>query len=115
MRILHIFFYISLVIFFSILILIQLEISIPRWVRFYVNDFLCMPVVLTISIKAVHLIKKDDSIRLPLLLVLTLTSLYSVYFEYYLPMVEPRYTADWIDVVLYFSGAMVFYLLQFRR
>lgn len=87
----------------------------PRWVRFYVNDFLCMPVVLTISLKAVHFLKKDNSIRLPLLLILTLTSIYAVYFEYYMPLVEPRYTADWLDVVMYFSGAMLFYWLQFRR
>lgn len=87
----------------------------PRWVRFYVNDLLCMPVVLSICLKMVHFIKQDNSIRLPLLLILLLTSLYSVYFEYYLPLVEPRYTADWLDVVMYFSGALLFYWLQFRR
>lgn len=114
MKTLIIFFYISLFIFLSILILKHFEISMPTWVRFYVNDFLCMPVVLTISLKAVQLIKKDRSIRLPLLLVLLLTSFYSLYFEYYLPMVEPRYTGDWLDVVMYFSGALVFYWLEHR-
>lgn len=87
----------------------------PWWVNFYVNDFLCMPVVLTISLKAVQFLKKDFSIRLPLLLVLTLTSFYAIYFEYFLPQVEARYTADWLDVVMYFSGALIFYILQFRR
>ena len=74
-----------------------------------------MPVVLTVCLKVVHLIKKDTSIRLPLALVLTLTSFYSIYFEYYMPLVETRYTADWLDVVMYFAGAMVFYILQFKK
>jgi len=74
-----------------------------------------MPVVLTICLKVVHLIKKDNSLKLPLTLVLTLTSIYAVYFEYYMPEVEPRYTGDWLDVIMYFAGALIFYLLQFRK
>jgi len=115
MKLLNIFFYLSLCIFFSILLLKHLTVPLPRWVVFYVNDFLCMPVVLTISLKIVHLIKKDTSLRLPLALILTLTAFYSVYFEYYMPRVEPRYTGDWIDVVMYFAGALIFYILQFRK
>lgn len=115
MRYLNIFFYLSLFIFFSILLLQHFAVPLPRWVVFYVNDFLCMPVVLTISLKVVHLIKKDTSIRLPMALVLTLTSFYAIYFEYYMPLVEPRYTADWLDVVMYFAGALIFYVLQFRK
>lgn len=74
-----------------------------------------MPVVLTISLKVVHLVTKDISLRLPLALVLTLTLFYAVYFEYYMPLVESRYTADWLDVVMYFAGALIFYVLQFRK
>lgn len=115
MRTLNVFFYLSLFIFFSILILKHLAVALPPWIYFYVNDFLCMPVVLTVSLKVVHFIKKDHSIRLPLTLVLSLTLFYAIYFEYYMPRVESRYTADWLDVVMYFAGAGIFYMLQFRK
>ncbi len=88
------------------------KVEMPTWITSYVNDFLCMPVVLTICLKIVHFIKKDTTIPLPLLPILTLTSFYAIYFEWYLPQVETRYTADWIDVIIYFSGALLFYSLQ---
>ena len=115
MRTLNVFFYFSILIFFSILILKRFAVFLPPWIYSYVNDFLCMPVVLTIALKVVHWIKKDHSVRLPLLLVLTLTTFYAVYFEYYMPRVETRYTGDWLDVIMYFAGAFTFYLLQFRK
>ncbi|CAN5294506.1 hypothetical protein BH23BAC2_BH23BAC2_10860 [soil metagenome] len=115
MKTLYYFFLVSLVIFFSILILGHFNILLPSWVRFYVNDFLCMPVVLTICLKVTHYLKKDSSIRLPLSLILLLTAFYSLYFEWYLPGVEPRYTGDWWDVVLYIAGSLVFFFLQFKK
>ena len=115
MRTLNVFFYLSLFIFFSILILKHFAVPLPTWIYSYVNDFLCMPVVLTICLKTVHFIKKNYSIRLPLSLVVTLTSFYAIYFEYYMPLVEPRYTADMLDVVMYFAGAGIIYVLQFRK
>jgi len=74
-----------------------------------------MPIVLTICLQAVHFIKKDAKIRLSLFTTLSLTTLYAVYFEIYLPRVEPRYTADILDVIMYLSGGLIFYFLQFRK
>ena len=104
-----------LFIFIGIQISYYSEIALPQWVRFYVNDFLCMPIVLTICLQAVHFIKKDATIRLSLFTTLSLTAFYAVYFEVYLPRVEPRYTADILDIFMYLSGSFIFYLLQFRK
>jgi hypothetical protein len=114
MKTVYRFFFAAVLISLCIQITTYYQIQLPAFVRFYLNDFLCMPIVFTICLKAVHLIKKDNSIRLPLAIIVTLTSLYAIYFELYLPGVTTRYTADLLDVVMYFAGAILFYFLQFR-
>jgi len=74
-----------------------------------------MPIVLTICLHVVHFIKKDATLRLSLFTTLSLTALYTIYFEIYLPPIEPRYTADFLDVIMYLSGSLIFYFLQFRK
>ena len=78
----------------------------------YVNDFLCLPLVLGTLSFFIRYLKKDKNFQFPLVFVLILASYYSFFFEYYLPKVSQRYTADWIDVVLYFAGAMLFFLVE---
>ncbi|MCM4167293.1 hypothetical protein KCTC52924_02876 [Arenibacter antarcticus] len=85
---------------------------LPSWVIYYVNDFLCMPIVLYICQLAVRRLKSNKRLKLTLRPILSLTLFYSLYFEVYLPMVNVRYTADLMDVVLYFLGAAFFYLVE---
>lgn len=112
MKPVNVFFFNAVFIFLGISILAA-KVNLPNWITSYVNDFLCMPVVLTVCLKTVQYIKKDNAVLLPLLPILTLTSFYSIFFEWYMPQVETRYTADWVDVIMYFSGALLFYSLQF--
>lgn len=115
MRTLNGTFYLFTIIFLILQVLLYLGTQLPNWVVSYVNDFLCMPIVLTICLKVVHLVKKDEQIRLSLFSIFSLTTFYAIYFEVYLPKVEPRYTADVLDVVMYFLGGTLFYFLQYRR
>lgn len=115
MKLLHLTFFLFVAIFLILQFLLSLDIYLPNWVVFYVNDFLVMPIVLTICLKVVHLIKKDTAIRLSLFTIFSLTTFYAIYFEVYLPKVEPRYTADVLDVVMYVAGSFLFYFLQFRE
>lgn len=71
-----------------------------------------MPIILTICLVGVQFIKKDKFIRISLFTAFSLASFYSLYFEVILPLIMERYTADIYDVFLYFTGALVFYLLQ---
>ncbi|KPM32732.1 Hypothetical protein I595_1159 [Croceitalea dokdonensis DOKDO 023] len=71
-----------------------------------------MPIVLNIALRAVRVIKSDAYLSIPLSLQITVTLLFCVYFEWYLPDVNPRYTSDWLDVLCYFTGMVFFYLLN---
>lgn len=115
MRILYGVFFLFIAVFLAIQAALYLEVPLPSWVVGYVNDFLCMPIVLTICLKAAQLVTRNKILMLPLLPILTLTTFYAVYFELYLPKVNPRYTADFLDVVMYFSGSFLFYFLQFKK
>lgn len=85
---------------------------LPSWIYFYVNDFLCMPIALSLSLAALRFIKKSDIIYVPLSIILIMTTYYAIYFEWLMPQLNSRYTGDVIDVFLYFTGAFLFYLFQ---
>ena len=84
----------------------------PEWATSYLNDFLCMPIILTICLKMVHYLTKDRSIKISIAQALVLTCFYAIYFELILPQFVDRYTADLVDVLLYFTGATLFLCLQ---
>lgn len=90
----------------------KLNVPLPKFVNNYVNDLICLPLVLGILTFIIRHFKKDKFFTFPLAFVMLLATYYSVYFEYYLPKVNPRYTADWIDVILYFSSSVAFFFVQ---
>lgn len=83
-----------------------------NWIFYHLNDFLTIPIVATICLHGVWLLKKDYTIRLNIFTISSLVVLYSIAFEYYLPQQSYRYTGDIWDVVCYFLGGIVFYFLQ---
>jgi hypothetical protein len=103
---------ILLVIACSIFILQKAQLPLPQWVNNYWNDLLCIPLVLGALTYSIRWLKKDDKFEFSLGFVIVLSSYYAIYFEYYLPKNNSRYTSDWIDVLLYFSGGLLFYLFQ---
>lgn len=86
--------------------------SLPWYLNYYLNDFLCMPIVLFLCQYGVRKIKGDSHIKLPFSLLVIVTVGFAVYFEYWLPNQNPRYTADAVDVLLYFMGLLFFYSLE---
>lgn len=88
------------------------EVQLPRFVRFYVNDFLIIPIVLTTSLYLIRYLKNNPEFRLSFAQVIYIAVLYAVIFEYWLPKFHPRYTADFIDVMLYLLSAILFYFMQ---
>lgn len=112
LKTLHWYVLLSLIIFLVVQISKFLSLAAPNWIFHYLNDFLVIPMVATLGLHAVWLIKKDKSIRLNIFTILSLVILFSVLFEYYLPKQSYQYTADIWDVVCYFMGGIVFYILQ---
>ena len=90
----------------------KLEILLPKLIRFYVNDFLIIPLVLFTSLFVIRKLKNDKKFTLSLLQILYVCVLYAVIFEFWLPKFHERYTSDIIDVVLYFLSGILFYFLQ---
>ena len=88
------------------------NLQIPKIVKFYVNDFLIMPIVLSISLFVLRWSKNDKNYIIPVWIIFYICVMYAVLYEFFLPKVHPRYTADIIDVVLYFISGFVFYMLQ---
>lgn len=109
---LHIYAGWSFVIFFIVFGLEKYTQTIPEIVTFYLNDFLIIPMVGLACLHGVWFLKKDYSIRLNVFMIVSLAVLFSVYFEWYLPKVSERYTADFWDVICYAAGGVVFHFLQ---
>lgn len=97
---------------FSVYVLQRFEIPLPWLINNYLNDLLCMPLVLGALTFIIRWLKKDLFFKFPLFFVLFMAGYYSFYFEYYLPKVNVRYTSDWMDVFLYFIGSVGFYYFQ---
>ena len=90
----------------------KLAMPLPLFVNNYLNDLLCIPLVLGALTFIIRKLKRDPRFTLPFGFIFILSSYYAVFFEYYLPKTNIRYTSDWIDVLLYFLGGMLFYLFQ---
>lgn len=86
-----------------------LQLGFPIWLNGYLTDLLCMPMVLALSLVGVRWIKKIPDYILNIRLIIAMTIFYSVYFEMYLPSISSKYTADIIDVSMYFIGAIVYW------
>ena len=93
----------------------RLEVPLPNWINNYVNDLLCLPLVLGCLTQLVRWLKKDADFHFPFVFHLALATYYSWFFEVWLPEISARYTADWFDVLLYFFGAVCYYGISRKR
>ncbi len=89
--------------------------GLPKFVHFYLTDFLFVPAMASAGLIFVRLLKRDHALLISPVLLLFQTGLISCYFEWYLPnsvQNNVRYTGDLIDVLIYFLGAVFYYILQ---
>lgn len=89
-----------------------LGILLPLWINNYMNDFLCLPILLGLEQLFFRWFTGKSDYKFSLFFSLAMAAYYSFYFEYYQPEHNDRYTADLIDVLLYFLGAVSFYLFN---
>lgn len=114
-RALLLYFLVSLVIGTFIYGAQSFKLHLPNFINNYVNDFLIIPIVLTPCLYLLRWSKGNKTYMLPLWIILFLCAFYSVLFEVYLPRIFERYTADIVDVFLYFTSGIVFFFLQKER
>lgn len=82
----------------------------PSFINNFTNDLICLPLVLTICLFVVRLIKKDSNIVLNTYEIVSVFLLYSILFEVVFPVLYLRYTSDIWDVFMYFIGSIIFYI-----
>ncbi len=98
----------------TVYLLQQFGFQLPELINNYYNNLLCIPLVLTICLIVLQFIKKNNKLTIPIFAITSMTLYYILYFEWYLPKVNERYTSDPIDSVLYVIGAIGFYCMQKR-
>lgn len=89
--------------------------GLPDFVRFHLTDLLFVPTMTCFALIFTRILKRDSSLLIPIYMVFIQTALVSIYFEWYLPTYKSKpgwYTADWIDVVMYFMGAFIYIVIQ---
>ena len=89
-------------------------VTLPYFINNYINDILCIPIVLKFSQIIIRYIKSDKQLQLPIVLQITVTVLYALFFEFFVPKWNVRYTADWWDVTAYFMGLFLFQILEYK-
>lgn len=82
------------------------------WITSYLKDILCIPIIATICLHVIWLIRGNKKNRLSVFTIICLVIMYSIYFEYLLPKNSDFYIADIYDVFCYALGGIVFYILQ---
>ena len=106
------YFIFSLIIGSLIYIAQKTKIQLPNIINNYVNDFLIIPIILIPSLFILQWSRGDKNYRISFWIIIYICSLYAAFFEFLIPQYHSRYTADYIDVILYFAGGFVFYYLQ---
>ncbi|MFD2246708.1 magnesium citrate secondary transporter [Pontibacter ruber] len=74
----------------------------------YLDDLLCMPVILTLALAAERAYFRNNRFVFPFHYIAGAVLGYSICFELLLPQLSPKYTADLLDVVAYTLGAVLF-------
>jgi hypothetical protein len=83
---------------------------LPQYQVPYLNDLLCLPVTLTLALFLQQQFFPATARRRLNPAQVVFTVLYfSVFFEGILPALAARYTRDWLDVVAYAAGGLLFY------
>lgn len=80
----------------------------PGWVRSYADDFLCLPLVLSLVLIAHRLVGRTGKISLPVSHGLLAVGVFAVFFEVILPVTGTAAVGDSVDVLMYLAGFLVF-------
>jgi len=86
----------------------------PGWVRHFGDDFLCLPLLLTLVWAAHRLAGRPASYRLPLKHSLAVLVVVTIYFEVVLPGRDPRAVGDPLDFLMYLGGLLFFHFVMNR-
>lgn len=75
----------------------------------YLDDLLCMPIVLTLTLLVLQFLLKDFQFRLNKFQIFIAFVYFSIMFEIILPSFSAKYTPDILDIAAYGAGAFIFF------
>ena len=90
------------------------DLELPFFIKNHLTDLLCMPIILTLCLAFVRLLKRLPNYTLTPFMIISMTVFYAVLFEYIQPLTNPNQTGDWIDVGMYGLGGFGYWLIQKR-
>jgi hypothetical protein len=102
----------GMVLYFFIRLSRDLNVELPEYISGYVNDLLCLPLVLWSILGILRWIHRPKLIVLSPAKLIVAWIAFSLLFEWILPLRSPVYTADLLDVILYGVGALIFWWIQ---
>jgi hypothetical protein len=82
--------------------------------RNYLNDLLCIPIVLYLTTWLLRIIYRNVLIQLDTAKIVVAVITFSICFEWIAPNYHTVHTGDWIDVLCYSFGGVVFKILSPR-
>ncbi|KAA3439488.1 hypothetical protein [Rufibacter hautae] len=80
----------------------------PFWLRSYLDDLLCLPLLLTVTLFLMRMLY-GPQVRFTKYHIGFVVAYVSLVFELLLPRYMERYTSDLLDVVLYALGGWFFH------
>ena len=113
----HLFLLVFLSMYLFVKLLMKNDLVDSSFFRFYFTDLLFVPSMCLFALIGVRSLKRDNKIRIPIKYVFAQTVFVSILFEYVLPSSQTYsklQTADFLDVVMYFIGAILYLLIQKR-
>lgn len=84
----------------------------PYFFQNYWNDLVIMPLILKVVLLILQRIHGRAFTLHPFYILCTWIY-FSILFELILPEFHTRYTADFVDVIMYFLGGIIFYILEY--
>ena len=82
----------------------------------YLDSLLAMPIILSfLLLEKQILFRKGDHYRLTVFEVTVATLFISLVSEWLFPSLSKKFTHDWIDIILFIAGAIIFYFTINRK
>lgn len=101
--------------FFVRLMRVKNWIGCPEFILNYTTDFLCLPILIPLTISVLNILVPHNKFKLTFSIVTQVALLYSVLFEYILPRYSLAYTADYVDALMYFLGGCFYWLMTMKN
>ena len=107
--VLNFFFGGSTTIYAYALISTKTNLYLPPVFQGHLADFLCLPVLLSLSLSVLRFLTKNDKLELSKLKIFIAFLYVSFLFELILPYFSVRYTSDTLDIIAYGAGGLLYY------